>query len=206
MSKNSERILKDTHYITSPFGMRYPFVNGKQRTDLKPTLHDGTDYGTNNKKVNCYAGYNGKVVNVSFNPGGGNCVIVEYNNGFRGHYRHLDKQLVSVGQTVSPDTIIGIVGTTGNSTGIHLHYSIQNAKTRVYEDYEKWAEPLTLKPIVEKPAAPVTKKPDVIYTVQKHDTLSAIASKYGTTYQKIASDNGIKNPNVINIGQKLIIK
>ena len=44
------------------------------------------------------------------------------------------------------------------------------------------------------------------YTVQKGDTLSGIASKYGTTYQKIASDNGIANPNLIYAGQKLVIK
>ena len=46
----------------------------------------------------------------------------------------------------------------------------------------------------------------VTYTVKSGDTLSAIAKKYGTTYQKIASDNGIANPNKIYVGQKLIIK
>jgi len=44
------------------------------------------------------------------------------------------------------------------------------------------------------------------YIVKKGDTLSAIAKKYGTTYQKIASDNGIANPNKINVGQVLKIK
>ena len=44
------------------------------------------------------------------------------------------------------------------------------------------------------------------YIVQSGDTLSKIASKYGTTYQKIASDNNISNPNIIHVGQKLIIK
>lgn len=44
------------------------------------------------------------------------------------------------------------------------------------------------------------------YTVKKGDTLSAIAKKYGTTYKKIASDNGIANPNKIYVGQKLVIK
>lgn len=46
----------------------------------------------------------------------------------------------------------------------------------------------------------------ITYTVKKGDTLSSIAKKYGTTYQKIAKDNGIKNPNVIRVGQKLKIK
>lgn len=45
----------------------------------------------------------------------------------------------------------------------------------------------------------------VTYTVKKGDTLSGIAAKYGTTYQKIAKENGISNPNYIKVGQKLKI-
>ena len=45
----------------------------------------------------------------------------------------------------------------------------------------------------------------VIYTVKKGDTLSKIANKYGTTYKKIADDNGIANPNKIFVGQKIKI-
>ena len=47
---------------------------------------------------------------------------------------------------------------------------------------------------------------ETIYVVQKGDTLSGIAKKYNTTYQKIAKDNNISNPNLIYPGQKLIIK
>ena len=51
-----------------------------------------------------------------------------------------------------------------------------------------------------------TEPQSVVYTVKSGDTLSGIASKYGTTYQKIAKDNGIANPNLIYAGQKLVIK
>lgn len=44
-----------------------------------------------------------------------------------------------------------------------------------------------------------------IYIVQKDDTLSSIASKYNTTYQKLAEINNIDNPNLIYVGQKIII-
>lgn len=44
-----------------------------------------------------------------------------------------------------------------------------------------------------------------VYTVKAGDTLSKIAAKYGTTYQKLASHNGIANPNIINVGQKIRI-
>ena len=55
---------------------------------------------------------------------------------------------------------------------------------------------------VQKPNKPLPN----YYIVKKGDTLSSIAKKYGTTYQKIAKDNGISNPNKIYPGQKLIIK
>ena len=51
-----------------------------------------------------------------------------------------------------------------------------------------------------------TQSNSTTYTVKSGDTLSEIASKFGTTYQKIAKDNDIKNPNLIYPGQKLIIK
>lgn len=56
-----------------------------------------------------------------------------------------------------------------------------------------------------KPTAPV-KTNEVYYTVKRGDTLSAIAKRYGSTVSKIASDNGIKNVNIIYVGQKIIIK
>lgn len=49
-------------------------------------------------------------------------------------------------------------------------------------------------------------QPLTIYIVVAGDTLSGIAAKYGTTYQKIAMDNKISNPNLIYVGQKLVIK
>lgn len=46
---------------------------------------------------------------------------------------------------------------------------------------------------------------DTVYTVVKGDTLSGIAARYGTTYQKLAAYNGIANPNIIHVGQKIRI-
>ena len=48
-------------------------------------------------------------------------------------------------------------------------------------------------------------KPDKIYVVKRGDTLSGIASKYGTTYQVLANYNGISNPNLIKVGQQIKI-
>lgn len=61
--------------------------------------------------------------------------------------------------------------------------------------------------LVAEPKKETPKKEQVThYTVKKGDTLSAIAKKYGTTYKKIAADNGIKDANKIYVGQKLVIK
>lgn len=57
-----------------------------------------------------------------------------------------------------------------------------------------------------EPKTETKKETTKTYTVKKGDTLSGIAKKYGTTYQKIAKDNGIENPNLIKVGQKLKIK
>ena len=74
-----------------------------------------------------------------------------------------------------------------------------NAKNRrcqlSQEVYDKYAKNLTQ-----------TQNDDIIYIVKPGDTLSKIAKQYGTTYQKIALDNKIANPNVIRVGQRLTIR
>lgn len=57
----------------------------------------------------------------------------------------------------------------------------------------------------EVPVAPDTQTTEVIYTVRKGDTLGSIANRYSTTYQVIAAYNGIANPNLIHVGQKIKI-
>ncbi len=64
------------------------------------------------------------------------------------------------------------------------------------------AKGITSPPVVENTTATTT---DTVYVVKKYDTLSKIAERYNTTYQKLAEYNGIKNPNVIYEGQKIKI-
>ena len=56
-----------------------------------------------------------------------------------------------------------------------------------------------------KPSTSTGTGSETVYVVKKGDTLSAIAKKYGTTYQKLAQYNGIANPNIISVGQKIRI-
>ncbi len=67
----------------------------------------------------------GKVIHAGWNNEGyGNLVIVE-NGSYRTYYAHLDSIPVAVGDTVEAGTVIGLSGTTGNSTGPHLHYEVR---------------------------------------------------------------------------------
>lgn len=56
----------------------------------------------------------------------GNRVIIDHNNGYETIYAHLDSIDVKVGDKVAQDTKIGVMGTTGSSTGIHLHFEVSH--------------------------------------------------------------------------------
>ncbi|WP_244937364.1 M23 family metallopeptidase, partial [Methylobacterium crusticola] len=64
----------------------------------------------------------GRVVTAEASGGYGNLVEIDHGNGVVTRYGHLSAFAVAVGQTVRPDTVIGAVGSTGRSTGPHLHY------------------------------------------------------------------------------------
>lgn len=66
----------------------------------------------------------GKVVSAGWGGGYGNCIIIDHGNGIMTRYAHSSKLLVSVGQSVSKGQTIGLVGSTGNATGPHLHFEV----------------------------------------------------------------------------------
>lgn len=72
----------------------------------------------------------GRVEKSEYNWFGyGNCVIIKHNNGYESLYGHLSKIMVSEGDVVELSTVIGLVGSTGHSTGPHLHLEIiENGK------------------------------------------------------------------------------
>lgn len=92
-------------------------------------------------------------------------------------------------------------GYSGNLDGDYAHTDFPTIiKSGGLNGYGKGTE--TTKPV--KPSKPQTSS-ETIYIVKKGDTLSGIASKYGTTYQVLASYNGISNPNLIGVGQTIKI-
>ncbi|WP_371068815.1 peptidoglycan DD-metalloendopeptidase family protein [Sediminibacillus sp. JSM 1682029] len=98
--------------ITSQMGQRW----GKQ--------HKGIDIaGVSNRSI--LAADNGVVVSAGFTNGGyGNKVVIDHRNGYRTVYAHLASVSVKTGQTVAKGSKIGVMGSTGDSTGVHLHFEV----------------------------------------------------------------------------------
>ena len=75
---------------------------------------------------NVSASFNGQVITAGYNNGGyGNLVVIEHDNNMKTYYAHLNDIYVNVGDIVKKDDIIGTVGSTGNSTGPHLHFELR---------------------------------------------------------------------------------
>ncbi len=96
------------------------FING----DVEPTkIHYGVDYA-NVLNTNIFSTAKGKVSFVGFLPAYGNIIVVDHGNGITSHYFHLEQTYVKIGDEVDNTTVLGGMGTTGYSTGVHLHFEI----------------------------------------------------------------------------------
>ena len=104
--------------ITSEFGWRTHTIYGDSR------FHAGVDIGASSGTPVACAG-NGTVISAGWNGGYGNCVIVDIGNGLSAVYAHLSAINVSSGETVAAGQTVGAVGSTGDSTGSHLHYEVR---------------------------------------------------------------------------------
>lgn len=123
---NSSWITPVSGYtITSPFGMRKHPILGYSR------MHNGVDMACA-QGTPIYATRGGTVTTASYQAGGaGYFVSINHKDGFSSIYMHMTRFVVSAGQTVSAGQLIGYVGSTGLSTGPHLHFGISYAGTYV---------------------------------------------------------------------------
>jgi len=105
--------------VSSPFGNRkHPLKGGNH-------FHPGIDIAGVGVGNPVHAMDGGKVVTSKFNDGGyGHYVVIQHPNGLKSLYAHMTNRLVSVGQDVTPGQQIGSTGSTGASTGPHLHFEI----------------------------------------------------------------------------------
>lgn len=111
--------------LTSPFGMRMHPVLGYER------MHNGIDMACA-QGTPIYATRGGTVTTASYQEGGaGYYVSINHLDGFASIYMHMTNFVVSAGQSVSQGQLIGYVGSTGVSTGPHLHFGISYAGSYV---------------------------------------------------------------------------
>lgn len=110
----------DSTLITSDFGMRIHPITGQYKG------HTGTDFN-GWWGGNVYASESGTVIISSYgwNGGYGNYIVIDHGGGYSTLYAHNSELLVSVGQEVTQGQVIAKVGSTGMSTGPHIHFEIR---------------------------------------------------------------------------------
>jgi murein DD-endopeptidase MepM/ murein hydrolase activator NlpD len=109
----------DRLHVSSSYGWRRHPVTGRR------AFHNGIDYAISYGSP-VYAVAPGKVVTSGYDNLSGNKVAIRHSDGTVSYYLHLSKRLVSPGQSVYSRQIIGRVGSTGRSTGPHLHLGFKD--------------------------------------------------------------------------------
>lgn len=220
------RLTDETHGYHSPYkgkvisGFKWRGRHAHNGVDLP--LHVGDTIRAAFDGIVRYAG-------VPSETGGyGNLLVIRHDNGLETYYGHLSAKLVQTDETVSAGEVIGLGGSTGHSTGPHLHFETRyHGKPfdpeRIF-DFEKGTvrdSVLLLRKeyfnlnshynngnetsgATAKPAKP--SRPNVYYKVRSGDNLSKIARKYGTTVNAICKLNGIKSTSTLRPGQRLLIR
>lgn len=107
------------NYVTSEYGKRYHPISGSY------SFHTGIDIGADGG-TSIYAAADGKIISRGWIGGYGNTIIIDHGNGISTLYAHQSAfGSFGVGDYVVSGDVIGYVGTTGNSTGNHLHFEVR---------------------------------------------------------------------------------
>ena len=179
-----------------------------------------------------YAMFNGRVRMSKYFGGFGNLVVIRHENGIETFYSHLSRRDVEVGDWVNAGDVIGLGGSTGRSTGPHLHFETRykgfafdpqwliDFKTGtlrhrlfilkkkyfdIYSNYEQDFED-EWKNEEDDKREEAEKAAMKWYTVKSGDTLGRIAINNGTTVNAICKLNGITPNTVLKIGRRLRVK
>ena len=180
-----------------------------------------------------YATFCGRVRISQYNKGGyGNLVIIRHDNGLETYYGHLSERMVEPNQWVEAGQIIGLGGSTGRSTGPHLHFEtryygqsfdperlidfkngllcretflLKKSFFSIYSNAgQDFDDEIANEEQDKKEAA--EKAAMKYHRIKSGDTLGAIARKYGTTVTNICRLNGIKSTTTLRIGRSLRVR
>ena len=180
-----------------------------------------------------YATFCGRVRISQYNKGGyGNLVIIRHDNGLETYYGHLSERMVEPGQWVEAGQIIGLGGSTGRSTGPHLHFEtryygqsfdperlidfkngtlsretflLKKSFFSIYSNAGQDFEDQIANEEQDKKEA-AEKAAMKYYKIRSGDTLGAIARRHGTTVANLCRLNGIKSTTILRIGRSLRVR
>lgn len=180
-----------------------------------------------------YATFCGRVRISEYNKGGyGNLVIIRHDNGLETYYGHLSERMVEPDQWVEAGQIIGLGGSTGRSTGPHLHFEtryygqsfdperlidfkngtlsretflLKKSFFSIYSNAgQDFEDEIANEEQDKKEAA--EKAAMKYYKIRSGDTLGAIARRHGTTVANLCRLNGIKSTTILRIGRSLRVR
>lgn len=183
--------------ITSRFGWR----DGRPHNGVDIQLRTGDPVQSMFPGVVRFAGYFGSY---------GRIVVVRHYNGLETFYAHLHKTKVRTGDAVDAGEVIGLGGSTGRSTGPHLHFEVRfkgipidPARFIDLDGGELTCGTLVLKRTRWTYAAyPLGTR---THKVEKGEHLYAIAERYGTSIQQLCELNGISKRSALKVGQELLV-
>jgi len=187
----------DKVVLTSSFGYRWGRMH--RGTDLDVQVWDPV-----------YATFNGRVRYAGFYGGYGRVVVIRHHNGLETLYAHLHRLKVSAGDVVEAGQTIGLGGSSGNSTGSHLHFECRFRGVAINPEHiidfrEKRVVKEKVKLIRTQTGFAAIPEGMIYYEVKAGDYLYKIAESFGISPTKLCELNGIRRNSILRVGQKLRI-
>ena len=204
----------------------YPPIQGKIYSGYKVrhgSQHQGVDIPLTVGDT-IVAAFDGVVryVGTAKQTGGyGNLVVIRHSNGLETYYGHLSRTLCNSNDPVKAGDVIGLGGSTGRSTGPHLHFETRY-KGQTFDpdrviDFQTGAlrdSLLTLKKHYfsiyshygQTDSESKAASDRIVHVIKSGDTLGGLARKYGTTVSAICKLNNISSNKILRIGERIIVR
>jgi len=180
--------------------------------------HYGTDLDLDTGDT-IRAAFDGVVRINKWDGGGyGNYIVVRHYNGLETLYGHMSKPIAKVGEFLKAGDVIGLGGSTGRSSGPHLHYEVRYEGNPIdpenlydFPDYLLKGKNFQITSALfsyynKAKAKKSTARRSSYHTIRSGDTLSGIAKKYGVKVSQLTRLNGLSARSTLRIGKKLRIR